>query len=72
MTRNEFWVVTTAYANQRQSQAMANLERFCDSIRRQGVSLLIVELRIGDADIAVPDRWADRVMRMRSDTVLWH
>ena len=72
MTRNEFWVVTTAYANQRQSQAMANLERFCEGIRSQGVSLLIAELRIGDADIAVPDRWADRVMRMRSDTLLWH
>ena len=72
MTRNEFWVVTTAYANQRQSQAMANLERFSESIRPQGVSLLIVELRIGDADIAVPERWADRVLRMRSDTLLWH
>jgi hypothetical protein len=52
--------------------SLAVLERFSARVRAQGLPLLIVELAFGAAPFRIPASMADRVVRWRSDTVLWH
>jgi hypothetical protein len=67
-----FWAVTPFFAPVNAPIFLDNLDRFASSLRRQGVPLLVVELAFGDAPFSVPQECADRIVRLRSDTVLWH
>jgi hypothetical protein len=63
----------TAYFNPCDYATKAtNLRRFTESVRAQGLQLLIVELAGGSQPFAVTDDLADRILRVRSDAVLWH
>ncbi len=72
MTCNDFWGVTAVFASRQKPEVLSNLHTASERWRRQGLRLLIVELAIGGQEFQVPDEWADRVLRLRSDTVLWH
>ena len=67
-----FWAVTPFFAPVHASIFLENLDRFASNLRKQGVPLLVVELAFGDAPFSVPQTCADRIVRLRSDAVLWH
>src|SRR5436190_21301954 len=67
-----FWAVTPFFAPVHASIFLENLDRFASNLRKQGVPLLVVELAFGDAPFSVPQACADRIVRLRSDAVLWH
>lgn len=67
----ELWGVVAIFNPAGYRNKVENLERFTDGVRAQGLKLLVVELAFGDTPHEVPDDWAERVVRLRSDSVLW-
>ena len=65
------WGITAFFNPTGAPALLANLQTFSSRVRRQGLRLLIVELAFDDAPYVVPDALADRLVRVRSDTVLW-
>lgn len=72
MSGTDFWGITAVFVPADTPHVLANLQRFSDGVRRQGLSLLVVELAFGDAPFRVPDAAADHIVRLRTTTVLWH
>lgn len=68
----DLWGVTTYFNPENYSSKRINLELFCEGVRRQRLPLLIVELAMNGSRFTVEERLADRVVRLRSDAVLWH
>jgi hypothetical protein len=66
------WGVTAFFDPLGQPVLLANLCVFSRNVRAQGLPLLVVELAFGDRPFQVPDNAADRVLRFRSPTLLWH
>jgi hypothetical protein len=67
----ELWAITTYFNPAAYETKLAHLRRFARRIRHQGAKLLIVELAFGDRPHDVPADLADRLVRTRSNTVLW-
>jgi len=72
MSGDTFWGITAVFVPAAAPHVLANLQLFSEGVRRQGLSLLIVELAFGDEPFRVPDNAADRIVRLRTTTVLWH
>lgn len=65
------WGITTYFNPVGYATKLPHLQRFAARVRAQQLPLLVVELAYGDAAFEVPDDAADRVVRVRSDAVLW-
>ena len=72
MSGDAFWGITAVFVPASAPHVLANLHQFSAGVRRQGLSLLIVELAFDDEPFRVPDAAADRIVRLRTNTVLWH
>lgn len=70
--QRSFWGVTTYFNPAGYANKLSNLRSCTRAARRQGLRLLIVELAFGNAPHVIADRTADRVIRLRTRTVLWH
>ncbi len=68
----ELWGITTYFNPAKYANKVEHLRRFSDSARRQGLKLLIVELAFGDEPHVLEEALADRIIRLRTHTVLWH
>ncbi|MBL8150871.1 MAG: hypothetical protein JNN15_13175 [Blastocatellia bacterium] len=67
----EIWGVASYFNPTNSPLFQENVELFSQSVRSQGLKLLIVELAFGNAPFEVDDKLADIVVRKRSNTVLW-
>jgi hypothetical protein len=72
MSRGDFWGISAVFVPAGAPHILANLRMFSEGVRRQGLPVLIVELAFGDEPFRVPDAVADRIVRLRTNTVLWH
>jgi hypothetical protein len=68
---NEMWGVTAYFNPTGYSTKLRNLESFAKRVREQGLKLLIAELAFSDAKFAIPPEFADQVLQLRSNSVLW-
>lgn len=68
----ELWGVAAFFDPLNAHRVLTNLETFSLRVRSQGLPLLIIELAHAASPYRVPESLADRVVRRRSDTVLWH
>jgi hypothetical protein len=67
----ELWGLTAYYNPAGYRNKLENLKRYAEGVRRQGLPLLIVELAFQDRPFEVPEDTADRLIRRRTDSVLW-
>ncbi len=67
----ELWGITTYFNPAGYSNKLDNLSLFADRARRQGLKLLVVELAFGESPYVLGNNLADRIVRRRSNTVLW-
>jgi hypothetical protein len=67
----ELWGITTYFNPINYSNKIVNLKRFANRVRQQGVKLLIVDLAFGNLEHEVDANLADKVIKVRSRTVLW-
>ncbi len=63
------WVVSCFFNTASYQTPLNNFRLFADSLARQGVPLLTVEVAFGDNPFVLPDKY--RVIRLRSNSVLW-
>jgi hypothetical protein len=68
----EMWGVTTCFNPAGYDNKYDHLQRFAAAIRGQGLKLLVVELALCGQPFRLKDDVADRVIRLTSDTILWH
>lgn len=68
----ELWGISTCFNPAGYRNKYDHLHRFSSCVRGQGLKLLIVELCLRGAASVLQDNVADLVIRLRSDTVLWH
>jgi hypothetical protein len=68
----ELWGVSAFFDPFDAHPTLAVLEKFSAGVRAQGLPLLIVELAFGATPYRIPASMADRIVRLRSDTILWH
>ena len=68
----EMWGITAYFNPAAYSNKREHLRLFSRRARQQGLKLLVVELAPQGAPREVPDDCADIVVRLTSDTVLWH
>lgn len=71
-TRGELWGVATYFNPAAYPNKAANLRIFSESVRSQGLRLAVVELAFDSQPYILEDSIADRVIRRRSSTILWH
>ena len=71
MSCGDFWGISAVFGPASSPHVLDNLRIFSERVRRQGLPLLIVELAFGDQPFCVPDAVADRLIRLRTNTVLW-
>src|ERR1700753_3038699 len=69
--QGDIWGVTAYFNPAAYSNKQVHLRIFSERVRRQGLKLLIIELAFGNALHVVDERLADRVIRVRSNSVLW-
>lgn len=67
----ELWCITTYFNPAGYSNKVDNLRLFAEGLRKQGAKLLIVELAFGEAPYVLGEDLADRVVRVRSNCVMW-
>jgi hypothetical protein len=65
------WGVAAYFNPANYATKLRNLDTFARRVREQGLKLLIVELAFPDNAFAVPEGFADKILRLRSDCVLW-
>jgi hypothetical protein len=70
--RGELWGVTTYFNPAGYPNKPELLQIFATRIRRQGLKLMVVELAFDSLPFVLPDGVADRIIRIRTNTVLWH
>jgi hypothetical protein len=68
----ELWGITTCFNPAGYSNKLSHFRLFSERVRAQGLKLLLVELTFGDQPYSIEEDLADRIVRLRSDTVLWH
>lgn len=66
------WGVTSYFNPVGYRRPLQNLQLFASRVRSQGLPLMIVELATEDADFVIDEAWCDQLVRVRSDSVLWH
>ena len=67
----ELWGITTYFNPAGYLNKLEHLRLFSERVRKQGLKLLIVELAFGDAPYALEESLADRIIRLRSNSILW-
>ena len=81
MTRNneearrlpgELWGLVSYFNPGGGELRIANYRRFAAGVRGQGLPLLCVELALHGNDFMLDERDADRLLQVRSTSVLWH
>jgi hypothetical protein len=68
----EIWGITTCFNPAGYKNKYEHMRRFATAIRGQGLKLLVVELALCGQPFGVEEAIADKVIRLTSDTVLWH
>jgi len=69
--RGEIWGVSTYFNPAGYTNKTENLRLFAKNVRRQNLKLLIVELAFKDSPFEFEPELADKIIRIRSDSVLW-
>jgi hypothetical protein len=67
----ELWGITTYFNPAGYLNKLEHLRLFSERVRKQGLKLLIVELAFGDAPYVLEESLADRIIRVRSNSILW-
>jgi len=67
----EIWGMVTYFNPKGYRNKLENLRLFSAGVRRQGLKLLVIELALGGAPFVVEEQIAERVIQVRSNTVLW-
>jgi hypothetical protein len=65
------WGLVAFFNPMRYAVKLRHLQVFAERIRRQGLSLAVIELAYDDRPFEVDDRVADLVLHLRTDAVLW-
>jgi hypothetical protein len=68
----EIWGVTCCFNPAQYKNKYDHMRRFSMAARKQGMKLLVVELALSGLPFVLDDRIADKIVQLRSDTVLWH
>lgn len=68
----ELWGITACFNPAGYQNKYDHLQQFSLRVREQGLKLLVVELCLSGAASALHNDVADKVLRLKSDTVLWH
>ncbi len=68
----ELWGVTAYFNPVGFATKLERVTQFAQAVRAQNLKLLIVELALCDAPFSLPSGIADQLVRVRSNTVLWH
>jgi hypothetical protein len=69
--RGEMWGITVSFNPAGYLNRYSHLELFSENVRRQGIKLLAIELAFDDQPFLVREGVADKVVRLRSASVLW-
>jgi hypothetical protein len=67
----ELWGVTTYFNPVGYGSKSHHLRLFSERVRKQGLKLMVVELAFGEGAHVLDETAADRVIHLRSDSVLW-
>lgn len=67
----ELWGIASYFNPAGYLNKLEHLKLFSGSARTQGLRLLIVELAFDGAPFVLPEKIADRIVRVRSNAVLW-
>lgn len=67
----EMWGITVSFNPAGYVNRYSHLELFSENVRRQGLKLLAIELAFDDQPFLVREEVADKVIRLRSTSVLW-
>lgn len=67
----ELWGIACYFNPVGYTYRLEQIKYFSECIRTQGLRLLVVELAFEDALFSLPANVADRIVRVRSNTVLW-
>lgn len=67
----EIWGITAYFNPAEYANKKSHLRLFSDRVRHQGLKLLIVECAFGTSPHVLEDQLADRIVRVRSSSVLW-
>jgi len=67
----EVWGVSAYFNPAEYANKKEHLRLFSQRVRHQGLKLLIVELAFGAAPYVLEDQLADRIIRIRSDSIMW-
>jgi hypothetical protein len=67
----EIWGITVSFNPAGYLNRYSHLESFSENVRRQGIKLLAIELAFDDQPFLVREEVADKVIRLRSTSVLW-
>lgn len=67
----ELWGIAVYYNPAGYSSRRGNLQIFSDRVRQQGLNLIIVELAFNDAPFELSDEVCDRLVQLRTASVLW-
>jgi hypothetical protein len=66
------WAITVCFNPAGYKNKYDHFQRFSTRVRAQGAKLLAVELAIRGQPFSLTNDVADRIVRLSSDTVLWH
>ncbi len=69
--KGEFWGITTYFNPAGYANKLEHLKQFSSNVRKQGLKLLVVEMAFDDDPFAVEEGLAERVVRVRSSSILW-
>ena len=67
----EMWGITVSFNPAGYQNRYNHLEVFSERVRRQGLKLLAIELAFDDQPFLVREEVADKIIRLRSTSVLW-
>ena len=67
----ELWGVVAVFNPAGYRNKLENFELASRRARSQGIKLLVIELEFGDSAHEVPQELADRIIRLRTSSVLW-
>ena len=66
------WGISCFFNPCRYPNKLENLKVFRDESKHQGLKLILVELAFGDTPFEVPQDCAEIIIRLRTNSVLWH
>jgi len=68
----ELWGIATCFNPAGYRNKYDHLQQFSASVRQDGLKLLLIELCLRGAESVLRDDVADLVIRLHSETILWH